>query len=106
MVGGGQTKYQRSVGLHTGSSKSGALKGTKISLVAQPFISGGNTEQGLVMYFQHRSGQIRWMGLSSDGKWTGGDSSTLVAADAKLGTPISAVSYTWDGSTFWRVYCK
>lgn len=94
------------VGLHSSGSKSGALSGTKISLVAQPFINGGGSDHSLVMYFQHRSGQIRWMGLDDNGKWTGGDSSTLVAGDAKPGTPISAVSYTWDGATFWRLYCE
>lgn len=95
------------VGLNSsGGFKAGALSGTKISLVAQPYMNGGGSDQSLVMYFQHRSGQIRWMGLDTDGKWTGGDSSTLVADDAKLGTPISAVSYTWDGEIFWRVFCK
>ena len=57
------------------------------------------------MYFQHWSGEIRWMRHADDGQWTGGDSSTVVARDAKNNTPIAAVSYVWDGVSFWRVFC-
>ena len=57
------------------------------------------------MYFQHWTGQIRWMQLGSDGKWTGGDTSSVVATNAKSNTPISAVSYAWGGVSSWRVFC-
>ena len=65
----------------------------------------GSSEESLVMYFQHWTGQIRWMRLGDDGQWTGGDSTTVVATNAKDHTPISAVSYVWDGVSFWRVFC-
>lgn len=45
------------------------------------------------------------MKLGSDGEWTGGDSKSIVASNAKNNTPITAVSYVWDGVSFWRVFC-
>lgn len=49
------------------------------------------------VYFQHWSGEIRKMQLMNDGTWEGGDPSTIVATNAKNGTPISAVAYAMDG---------
>lgn len=45
------------------------------------------------MYFQHHSGQLRSAQLASDGTWQGGDVTTIVAVNAKNGTPIAAVAY-------------
>ena len=88
-------------------SQSGAFNGTKIALVTQSFATDqqGGSEENLVMYFQHWTGQIRWMRHGNDGEWVGGDLSTVVASNAKSNTPISAVSYVWDGASFWRVFC-
>lgn len=82
------------------------MDGTKIVLVTTTFTSDeGGTEENLVMYFQHQTGQIRWMRLASNGSWIGGDTSTVIADDAKMNTPISAISYIWNGASFRRVYC-
>jgi hypothetical protein len=88
-------------------SQAGAFNGTKLALVTQSFTTDvqGGSEENLVMYFQHLSGQIRWMRQGDDGVWTGGDPSTVVATNAKNNTPITAVSYVWDGASFWRVFC-
>ncbi|KAJ9616634.1 hypothetical protein H2200_000353 [Cladophialophora chaetospira] len=83
-------------------SQSGALNGTSISVVTQTFST--DEKESLVMYFQHWTGQIRYMQLGDDGVWKGGDSSSIVASDAKNNTPIAAVSYVWDGVSFWRVF--
>ena len=85
------------------TSPAGALPGTKLAVVSQSAGSGGG--ETLVMYFQHQTGSIRWMELADNGTWVGGDESTVVANDAKNHTAISAVSYDWDGASFWRVYC-
>lgn len=88
-------------------SRSGAFNGTKIALVTQKFATDGQggSEESLVMYFQHWTGQIRWMRLDDTGEWVGGDSTKVVAINAKNNTPISAVSYVWNGVSFWRVFC-
>ena len=84
----------------------GALNGTSLALVTQSFpAASGGSEENLVMYFQHRDGHIRYMWLAKNGTWVGGDSSTDVANNAKNNTPITAVSYTWTGNNFWRVFC-
>ena len=60
-------------------------------MASESFGSGGYGS--IVMYFQHHSGQLRSAQLASDGTWQGGDVTNIVAADAKNGTPISAVAY-------------
>lgn len=82
--------------------QSGALNGTRIALATQVF--EGDNEESLVMYFQHRTGQIRYMTFAN-GNWSGGDASTVFAHNAKMNTPIAAVSYVWNGVSFWRVFC-
>ncbi|KAJ9615153.1 hypothetical protein H2200_001227 [Cladophialophora chaetospira] len=81
--------------------RSGALNGTRIALATQVF--AGDTEESLVMYFQHRTGQIRYMTFAN-GQWSGGNASTVFAHNAKMNTPIAAVSYVWNGVSFWRVF--
>lgn len=36
------------------------------------------------------------MQLMNDGTWGGGDETTIIATNAKNGTPISAVAYAMD----------
>ena len=48
------------------------------------------------VYFQHWGGDIRKLQLMKDGSWQGGDSSNIVATDARNATPISAVAYAMD----------
>lgn len=74
-------------------SAEGAFNGSGIALASQSFGEGDQGE--LTMYFQHFTGDIRWMRLTDSG-WVGGDEATVVVSDAKNGTPISAVSYVLD----------
>lgn len=74
-------------------SAEGAFNGSGIALASQSFGEGDQGE--LTMYFQHYTGEIRWMRLTDRG-WVGGDDTTVVVSNAKNGTPISAVSYVLD----------
>jgi hypothetical protein len=75
-------------------SKSGAFNGTGLAIASYSFATGG---YGVInVYFQHWSGQLRKMQLMSDGSWQGGDSTNIVATDARNATPISAVAYAMD----------
>jgi hypothetical protein len=67
-------------------SKEGAFNGSGLALSSQSFGSGEYGE--LVLYFQHYSGSIRWLG---------GTASEVVATDAKNSTPLSAVAYSLNG---------
>lgn len=74
-------------------SAEGAFNGSGIALASQSFGEGDQGE--LTMYFQHYTGEIRWMRLTDSG-WVGGDETTVVVSNARNGTPISAVSYVLD----------
>lgn len=50
-----------------------------------------------MVYFQHWTGQIRWLQLGSDGTWNGGGETNIVATNARNGTPIAAVAYSMNG---------
>lgn len=50
------------------------------------------------VYFQHWTGDIRWIQLTPDGEWVGGGKSEVIVTDAKNATPISTVSYALEGS--------
>lgn len=86
----------------------GAFNGSGIALASQSFASSlqAATQGSLVMYFQHWTGQIRWIQLSNTGSWIGGSYSQIVANDAKNSTPISAVSYSINGTSTWHIFCE
>lgn len=86
----------------------GAFNGSGIALASQSFAANvdDGTEGSLVMYFQHYTGEIRWMQLSSGGVWLGGSISEVVANDAKNSTPLSAVSYSQNQTSTWHIFCK
>ena len=48
----------------------------------------------MTVYFQHWTGDIRYIQLTPDGQWIGGGASEVIASDAKNATPISAVAYS------------
>jgi hypothetical protein len=89
-------------------SQEGAWNGTGIALAAQSFPTGvGDAPLGsLVMYFQHHTGEIRFMRLDSEGEWVGGSPSEVVATNAKNSTPLSAVTYVRNETSIWHVFCK
>ena len=95
-------------------STRGAFNGSGIAVLnPQEFInltSGAvqqfPTNQGnLQLFFQHHSGEIRWMELAWPYTWRGGSVSDVVATDAKNGTPISAIEFYSGGMQQWHVFC-
>jgi hypothetical protein len=89
-------------------SRQGAWNGTGIALSSQSLASGMLDAPlgSLVLYFQHHSGEIRFMRLSSSGEWVGGSQSEIVATNAKNSTPISTVSYVINGTSTWHIFCR
>lgn len=89
-------------------SKTGAFNGSGIAFASQSFSSSvTNGTQGVgVIYFQHWTGQIRYVQYSNAGEWVGGSYSEVVATDAKPGTPLSAVAYSTGGANVWNVFCQ
>lgn len=89
-------------------STEGAFNGTGLALAQQSNPGLPENEGVIVLYFQHHTGQIRYMQLNSTtGEWSGGYTSTIVATDAKNSTPIYAVSYVApDYSSEWHVFCR
>ena len=77
-------------------------------MASQSFAGAGEdaTHGSLVMYFQHHTGDIRYVQLSEEGEWLGGSSSEVVAVDAKNNTPLSAVAYSVAGVNYWHIFCK
>lgn len=53
----------------------------------------------MTVYFQHWTGEIRWIQLNTQGKWIGGGKSEVIATDAKNATPISTVAYSVNATT-------
>lgn len=83
-------------------SKQGAWNGTALA-AAQRLSSESSSED--LLFFQHHSGDVRWMELASNGSWVGGSSSEVVARDAKNSTPIAAVSWASAGTSTTHVFC-
>ncbi|KAM0720683.1 hypothetical protein Q7P37_004820 [Cladosporium fusiforme] len=87
-------------------SRQGAWNGSGFALAAQTFPKyvKDAPKGNLVLYFQHNTGEIRWIRLSTRGDWIGGSRSEIVAADAKNSTPISAVSYVRNATSIWHIF--
>ena len=58
------------------------------------------------IYFQHRTGQLRWIYQGGPDTWSGGTINEIIATDAKNGTPISALSPSGTGGLEYDVYCE
>jgi hypothetical protein len=71
-------------------SKKGAYNGTGIALAGESWNVG--QRRIFTLYFQHHTGDIRYMQYTTDKKWVGGTKAQTVATDAKNASPISAVS--------------
>jgi hypothetical protein len=64
-----------------------------------------NHEHGFItMYFQHHTGDLRFMQLSAEGNWIGGSKTETVATNAKNSTPISTVAYAINATAIWHVF--
>lgn len=83
-------------------STKGAFNGTGIALAGESFV---NKERGIItIYFQHHTGDIRWMQLNAKGNWIGGTKAETVATDAKNGSAISTVAYAMNTTSKWHIF--
>ncbi|KAE9991194.1 hypothetical protein EG327_000315 [Venturia inaequalis] len=79
-------------------STKGAFNGSGIAFAGSALRS---TEKGrclYTVYYQHHTGTIRYVQLSTSGKFEGGSLSEIVASDAKNSTAISVVNYVVDAN--------
>ena len=81
-------------------SEKGAFNGTGIALAGESW--NGGQRRIFTVYFQHHTGDIRYMQYRADKKWDGGDKAQTVATDAKNGTALSAVAYLINGTQYVR----
>jgi hypothetical protein len=79
-------------------SKKGAFNGTGIALAGESWNVG--QRRIFTLYFQHHTGDIRWMQYTNDKKWQGGSKLELIATDAKPGTPLSAVAVNLNSTAY------
>ena len=79
-------------------SKKGAFNGTGIALAGESWNKG--QRKLFTLYFQHHTGDIRFMQYSTDQTWLGGTKAQTVASDAKDASPISAVSFAIDATQY------
>jgi hypothetical protein len=77
-------------------SKTGAWNDTSISLASTPL---DDVNGQIQLFFQHHTGEIRWMAGANDGTFSGGGTGNVIATDAKNATPISAVVQVIEGKT-------
>ncbi|KAJ4309426.1 hypothetical protein N0V94_008933 [Neodidymelliopsis sp. IMI 364377] len=83
-------------------SKKGAYNGSGIALAGESW--NPSTGTLFTVYYQHYSGDIRFMKYTKGQKWAGGGVTETVATDAKNATPISAVSYAANSTQFFHVF--
>lgn len=79
-------------------SKKGAFNGSGIALAGESW--NPTTGTLFTVYFQHHSGDIRYLKYTKGQKWLGGGVTETVASNAKNATPISAVSYAANSTQF------
>jgi hypothetical protein len=79
-------------------SKKGVYNGTGIALAGESWNKG--QRRIFTLYFQHHTGDIRFMQYSSDQQWTGGSKSETVATGVKNASPISAVAYNINATQY------
>ncbi|KAF2113105.1 hypothetical protein BDV96DRAFT_496974 [Lophiotrema nucula] len=80
----------------------GTFNGTGIALATEFW---NNQERKIMtVYYQHCTGEIRWIQLTPQGQWIGGTKSEVIVTDAKNATPISTVSYAINGTALWHLF--
>jgi hypothetical protein len=79
-------------------SKKGAFNGTGIALAGESWNKG--QRKIFTLYFQHHTGDIRFMQYGTDQKWIGGTKAQTVASDAKDASPISAVAFAINATQY------
>ncbi|KAF1948069.1 hypothetical protein EJ02DRAFT_461571 [Clathrospora elynae] len=83
-------------------SKKGAFNGTGIALAGESWNKG--QRRIFTLYFQHHTGDIRFMQYSTDRKWDGGTKAQTVASDAKNASPISAVAFAVNHTQYFHIF--
>lgn len=71
----------------------------------QDFNRDSISPDNFLLFFQHSSGEIRWLFRRFPNTWEGGSHSELVTSDAKNGTPISC-SCPKNNEFDWNVFCE
>jgi hypothetical protein len=79
-------------------SKKGAFNGSGIALAGESWNPATGTL--FTLYFQHHTGDIRYLKYTKGQKWIGGGITETVASNAKNATPISAVAYVANTTQF------
>ncbi|XP_014554514.1 hypothetical protein COCVIDRAFT_104758 [Bipolaris victoriae FI3] len=79
-------------------SKKGAFNGTGIALAGESWNQG--QRKIFTLYFQHYSGDIRFMQYGTDQKWIGGTKAQTVASGVKDASPISAVAFAINSTQY------
>lgn len=72
-------------------STTGAFNGSGVAVAGESW--NKESRRILTLYFQHHSGDLRWMWLDPDRGWLGGSKSETVTGNAKNATAISVVAY-------------
>ncbi|KAF2008911.1 hypothetical protein BU24DRAFT_359236, partial [Aaosphaeria arxii CBS 175.79] len=83
-------------------SKKGAFNGSGIALAGESWSQ--DKRRIFTLYFQHWTGDIRFMQYTTEKKWIGGTRSETVATDAKNGTAISTVSFAINSTQYFHVF--
>lgn len=83
-------------------SQRGAFNGSGIALAGESWNTG--QRRIFTLYFQHHTGDIRFMQYTTDRKWIGGTKAETVAGDVKDASPISAVSYAVNSTQYFHVF--
>lgn len=83
-------------------SKKGVFNGTGLALAGESWNKG--QRKLFTLYFQHHTGDIRFMQYSTDQTWLGGTKAQTVASDAKDASPISAVSFAIDATQYVHIF--
>lgn len=79
-------------------SKKGAFNGSGIALAGESWNKEGH--HIFTLYFQHWTGDIRYMQYTTEKKWIGGTRSETVATDAKNATALSTVAYSLNSTSY------
>jgi hypothetical protein len=83
-------------------STKGVFNGTGIALAGESWNKG--QRRIFTLYFQHHTGDIRFMQYTTERKWIGGGKAQTVAGDAKSASPISAVSFALNETQYFHIF--
>ena len=79
-------------------STRGAYNGSGLALAGESWNAG--QRRIFTLFFQHNSGDLRFMQYNSGQQWVGGSKAETVATDAKPGTPLSVVAFALNSTYY------